>query len=460
MITRNEIEAKVEEFDVHTSNVQRDYVFGWLLAGIYGHSSLRSRLVLKGGNCLRKAYFEHTRFSADLDFAVEGAITDDDLREQLNDVCRFVQEVAGVQFEVGRNRVQEKRRVDRDLRVWEARLYFKDFYGRPETITISVRLDVTQFERFWLPIQSRALIHPYSDASSCVATVQCMKLEEILASKLKCLIQRRHVADLYDYVHWLFFRAHDVDTQEVIGTFLKKTIYQSAPRAAYDLFINLPFTALGSLWQRFVVCPAGSVLSFDEVKERFLAHVEEAFAVFGGGAAWRELAYFPAKYRTPIMDAGASKKLLRLHYHGVDRLVEPYSLLYRVRKDGVGREYFYAYDQTGGRQSGPGLKTFVARDIDNLELTEQEFEPRFEIEVSKAGEFGDQVRFTQALGGRRTSRRIAGTFRGRHRTVYVIECSTCGKTFQRLRNSTRLKRHKDAQGYDCFGRSGWLRETR
>ncbi|MGN7308816.1 nucleotidyl transferase AbiEii/AbiGii toxin family protein, partial [Bacillus subtilis] len=63
MITREEIIEKGKEFDINTSNVQRDYVFGWFLAGIYHISELKDHLVLKGGNALRKAYFENTRFS-------------------------------------------------------------------------------------------------------------------------------------------------------------------------------------------------------------------------------------------------------------------------------------------------------------------------------------------------------------------------------------------------------------
>jgi hypothetical protein len=34
MIDRPEIDAKAEELGVHVANVQRDYVFGWLLAGL------------------------------------------------------------------------------------------------------------------------------------------------------------------------------------------------------------------------------------------------------------------------------------------------------------------------------------------------------------------------------------------------------------------------------------------
>ncbi|MGH9326152.1 MAG: nucleotidyl transferase AbiEii/AbiGii toxin family protein [Terriglobia bacterium] len=79
MITKDEIEARAAEFNLHAANVERDYVFGWLLAGIYNVSPLKDTLVLKGGNCFRKGYFPHTRFSNDLDFSSTSAIQEESL---------------------------------------------------------------------------------------------------------------------------------------------------------------------------------------------------------------------------------------------------------------------------------------------------------------------------------------------------------------------------------------------
>ena len=57
MIAREEIEAKPEEFDIHISNVEREYAFDWWLAGIYPESCLASALTLKGRRLPRKASF-------------------------------------------------------------------------------------------------------------------------------------------------------------------------------------------------------------------------------------------------------------------------------------------------------------------------------------------------------------------------------------------------------------------
>jgi hypothetical protein len=50
MITDAEIKQKAKDFRVDTSDIQRDYIFGWLLSGIYTQSPLANHFILKGGN--------------------------------------------------------------------------------------------------------------------------------------------------------------------------------------------------------------------------------------------------------------------------------------------------------------------------------------------------------------------------------------------------------------------------
>ena len=158
MITKDEIQAKSLEFGIHQANVQRDYVFGWLLVGLYTESPLKDILVLKGGNCFRKAYFPNTRFSHDLDFSTESAVDEAQLRVEFNKVCEFVEAQSGVVFDLDRNRVQLQNEIDEKRRVFDVRLYFKDFYGNADHITISLAIDITEFDRLYLPVQERRLV--------------------------------------------------------------------------------------------------------------------------------------------------------------------------------------------------------------------------------------------------------------------------------------------------------------
>jgi predicted nucleotidyltransferase component of viral defense system len=94
VIEKPEIDAKADELGVHVSNVQRDYVLGWLLSGLYQPDNpLHKTLVLKGGNCFRKAYFERARFSNDLDFSVqsEGHSHPCDRRGSIQRLCAVLE---------------------------------------------------------------------------------------------------------------------------------------------------------------------------------------------------------------------------------------------------------------------------------------------------------------------------------------------------------------------------------
>ncbi|MEU4615220.1 hypothetical protein [Streptomyces umbrinus] len=113
------------------------------------------------------------------------------------------------------------------------------------------------------------------------------------------------------------------------------------------------------------------------------------------------------------MEAGASRTLLRLTYEGTLRMVEPYSLHFKRRKDGVAQEYLYVYDRTGGR-SGPGIKGLLNYKINNVEVTEEKFDPRYEIELAKAGEFADRTTFGGTFRVNRTALRPGGSSRTRH----------------------------------------------
>jgi predicted nucleotidyltransferase component of viral defense system len=464
VITRDEIDHKAREFGIHTTNVERDYVFGWLLTGIFTATELKAVLVLKGGNCLRKAYFEHTRFSNDLDFSTQTTIDPEFLRQELNKACLFVQELAGVAFRTEETRVEAKRQIDEQKQVYEARLYFRDFYGKPGNAVISIRMDVTEYDRIYLPVQRRRIIHPYSDYEQCNAELTCLKLEESLASKLKCLLQRRHLADLYDFVFWLFFTGDlAVNRAEIVTTFLQKTIFQPSPGAACKLLLGLPFEGFKDAWQRYIVCPRQMIIDYTDAVSRFKENIQELFSPFP--SRYPELAFFPPELRNPIMEAGSSMTVLRLVYKGKARMVEPYALIFKRRKtDGVGQEYFYVYDRTGGRTSEPGIKCLLNTGIQAIENTDEKFEPRWPVEISKAGEPGDKGYFTTT--SRSSPRRIRiGMPRQRRSSaqsglVYVVECYHCSKRFERKTSSTTLREHKDRYGNRCYGRRGHIVDRR
>jgi predicted nucleotidyltransferase component of viral defense system len=157
MISDAEIEAKAKEFELRPLDVQKDYVYGWLLNGLFRRPVLANQLILKGGNALRKGYLSDTRFSKDLDFSARQALTQPVLEQELREVCNFVAEQTGIAF-VDKILIREKDFAIPDVEALEARLYFKSFYGE-DNLSLRTQLDITQFDRIYLPAQTRRLIH-------------------------------------------------------------------------------------------------------------------------------------------------------------------------------------------------------------------------------------------------------------------------------------------------------------
>ncbi|GFP28306.1 nucleotidyl transferase AbiEii/AbiGii toxin family protein [Candidatus Hakubella thermalkaliphila] len=100
MIDRQEVMDFSREFGLTANVVEKDYVLGWLLAGISSHPELGSSWVFKGGTCLKKCYFETYRFSEDLDFTVIRLEHQDRgfLINAFKEIVNWVYDAAGIEI--------------------------------------------------------------------------------------------------------------------------------------------------------------------------------------------------------------------------------------------------------------------------------------------------------------------------------------------------------------------------
>ncbi len=88
------------EFGLRPDMVEKDYVLGWLLAGISNHKELAAKWVFKGGTCLKKCFFETYRFSEDLDFTINdsGHLDGGFLGNIFREISEWVYEQTGIEL--------------------------------------------------------------------------------------------------------------------------------------------------------------------------------------------------------------------------------------------------------------------------------------------------------------------------------------------------------------------------
>lgn len=195
---------------------------------------------------------------------------------------------------------------------------------------------------------------------------------------------------------------------------------------------------------------------FKDIIPQLFGLLEPAYAFAGYGGSGHDINYFSASHRNRIMEAGAARKMVRMMYDGLERLVEPYALIYKTKTDGESREYFYGVDVKGGRSGKVGIKMYTEDKVQSIETTDETFEPRVPIELSKAGEHFGQTYFARPLSStpRRTSRitRVRSSFG----VSYTVVCSVCNKRFKRSSHNTKVNKHKDRFGNQCYGRYGYI----
>ena len=217
-------------------------------------------------------------------------------------------------------------------------------------VRLKIVMDVTRFDKVILPIQTVNLIHPYSDAADVSCNIRCMKLEEIIATKLKCLLQRQHTSDPFDYAYSIKLLRGTLNRKEVAEVLVRKTIFQKNPHVLKNILSNTPFEYFKGYWLQTIVCAKSILFGVEEAISIFLADIDSLFSMYPKNT-FTQFAYFGPELRLPIMEAGRKQTLLKIRYNHEDRLVEPYSLKYMLRRDGAQREYLYVYNLLGAEQS-------------------------------------------------------------------------------------------------------------
>lgn len=271
MIGEPEIRQHAAVAKVDPMVIDLDYGLSWFLAGLFSQEPVTRHLVFKGGTCLRKCYFPGYRFSEDLDFTLQKPWRAAQMQKTIEAALPGLVERGGPDFNVEPIR-WETINDEYGRASYQARVYFRGplRWGGPPH---SIRLDISQDEILGFPVQPRALIHGYSDATS-LPPVQpiCYGLDEMAAEKLRALCGQRRYAiarDLYDLHHLVEAGVDVLAIRDVLPA--KFAIKGIQPTALAELTAAARRQAFAGDWERRLayLLPADATLSFDTAWHTF-----------------------------------------------------------------------------------------------------------------------------------------------------------------------------------------------
>jgi predicted nucleotidyltransferase component of viral defense system len=183
---------------------------------------LSKAFVFKGGTALRKAYFPNYRFSEDIDFTVKKDYKHLDEREintNLKNAAKKAGEISGIHFEVVS---LEKTRPVLGEEAYEGKVQYIGPMGKRSGSLPRIKLDITFYENIIFPTNSRLLIHSYSDSSLCIRNIEVYSIDEVLAEKLRSILQRNRPRDIYDLWQLLCNNPQGIKASALVDGFKQK----------------------------------------------------------------------------------------------------------------------------------------------------------------------------------------------------------------------------------------------
>jgi len=201
MISRRELDELRGEWSLDIGVIEKDYVLGWLLAGVAQHIDLSQTWVFKGGTCLRKCYYETFRFSEDLDFTVidGGPEEVEDILRIFGEIADWIREESGIELVVG-GQAFRRRHNRRGNPTTQGKIAYRGPNETRGTLP-KVKFDITSDELLTQAPLLRPIGHPYSDHPLPVDGVASYSIDELFGEKLRALAERCRPRDLYDVVH-------------------------------------------------------------------------------------------------------------------------------------------------------------------------------------------------------------------------------------------------------------------
>lgn len=396
MITVAEIRALAGEWGLREDVVEKDYVLGWLLAGIAAEPDLARTWVFKGGTCLRKCYYETYRFSEDLDFTVTGGgpETPDDLRPAFERVSAWLFDRCGLEIVLDEASFR-RRKNRRGNPTTEGRLGFRG-PRRPPQLP-KVKLDITGDEAIVNQPELRLVAHPYSDAPAdphpSVGEVACYPIVDLFAEKIRALAQRCRPRDLYDVVH--VHRHPDLigRSAPVLAALAQKCAHAGIAVPSAETIKSSPYRReVETEWGNMLGHQLPHLPPFDD----FWAAIDDVFAWLDGrsliqlpraetaDAGLLDPSWVPPRAMASwhlgaplelIRFAGANRMKVELDYRAAEgrhgpRIVEPYAL--RLTRDG--NLILIVVNDYGA------LRGYRVDRIAGARIIDQRFSPRYSIE--------------------------------------------------------------------------------
>lgn len=243
MILQKEIVNIAAQKGLIKSTIDKDWALGHFIDAIFSIPELKQNLIFKGGTCLKKCYIPDYRFSEDLDFtSIDKAFKL--THKHLIEISTLIRQRTGMLTHI--ESLEELVHKNQLTGYKAAIKFWGSDHPRNETPPPPVRwhtkikIEIILYELMIFPLELKDIGHNYSDKLTDNALqVSCYSIEEVLAEKIRALIQRSYTAprDFYD-IWYLSNHFTEIDYKPIVEAFHKKLVFKGHSFKGIEQLIN------------------------------------------------------------------------------------------------------------------------------------------------------------------------------------------------------------------------------
>ena len=251
MLSRAELQRLANRERLALGILEKDYVLTEVLKGLSQLQALRESFVFKGGTALRKVYFPRWRYSEDLDFTVKFDIPKEELGQNLNGLYQQVEQATQIRLTT--------RMLHKANGYARIRTQFLGPLAHPAMIYMDLSFD----EPLCLEPQFRkVLTAPFPEEER---TVQVYPLEELMAEKMRSLVERGKSRDYYDVWRLLKEQRSQMNL-ELLGLVLEKKLRHKVLRlrTTADFLPDNP-AGIRRYWEKDLTQQVAKLLPLEDV---------------------------------------------------------------------------------------------------------------------------------------------------------------------------------------------------
>ncbi|MDQ7818425.1 MAG: nucleotidyl transferase AbiEii/AbiGii toxin family protein [Melioribacteraceae bacterium] len=262
MILPGEIQKTASKLRLRDTQIEKDYLIGWLLYGISKNLFLKRNLIFKGGTAIRKAFIKDYRLSEDLDFtAIVNELDLEKTKKQFDSLINWVYDKSRINLQI----------IDETIHHTENyTLYFS--YSGPlgsTTTNKKIKMDISLSEILCSEIKENSVSHKYSDIKERFS-ILCYSIDEIICEKLRSLMQRTMSRDLYDV--WFLLEEYSINIEDQYHNFSKKATHKNIDYKNFVSTVTKKESIFKKQWQLQLAEQIYDLPNFEDVWRNLKKH--------------------------------------------------------------------------------------------------------------------------------------------------------------------------------------------